>query len=201
MLARHVDPQPLIRDVDPRGDALACAQIYAPAVTDGVASLEGVAPSASEMQQRIEKLTRGHPWLVAEGDDGSVVGYAYATQHRERAAYRWATDTSVYVAPSQHRRGIGRALYAALLPLLVRQGFYVACAGITLPNDASVGLHESFGFQAVGSYERVGFKFGRWWAVGWWLAQLREQRDGITPPDPGPPVRLEDVPVGLRRTR
>jgi phosphinothricin acetyltransferase len=180
----------LIRHVDPRRDALACAQIYEPAVTDGVASLEEVAPSAGEMESRIKKVTRGYPWLIAEVDR-AVVGYAYATLHNDRAAYRWATDTSVYVAPSQQRRGIGRALYGALLPLLVRQGFYVACAGITLPNDASIGLHESFGFEHVGSYERVGFKFGRWWAVGWWLAQLREQVDGATPADPGPPVGLE----------
>jgi L-amino acid N-acyltransferase YncA len=180
----------LIRHAEPARDALACAHIYEPAVTDGVASLEDVAPSASEMRARIERVARGYPWLVAELDD-AVVGYAYGTQHRDRAAYRWATDTSVYVASSHQRRGVGRALYAALLPLLVRQGLYVACAGITLPNDASVALHESFGFEPVGSYERVGFKSGRWWAVGWWLAQLREQADGATPPEPGPPAQLE----------
>jgi phosphinothricin acetyltransferase len=184
----------LIRHVDPQRDARACAQIYEPAVTDGVASLEELAPPASEMQARIEKVTNGFPWLVAEAGDGAVVGYAYATQHRERAAYRWATDTSVYVAPSHQRRGIGRSLYAALLPLLVRQGYYVACAGITLPNEASVALHESFGFELVGSYERVGFKFGRWWAVGWWLTQLREQVDGTTPAEPDPPAQLTSYP-------
>lgn len=180
----------LIRHADPAHDARACAHIYEPAVTDGVSSLEEVAPSATEMRRRIEKVARGYPWLVAVNDDGAVFGYAYATQHRERAAYRWATDTSVYVAPPHQRRGVGRALYGALLPLLVRQGYYVACAGITLPNDASVALHESFGFEPVGSYERVGFKFGRWWAVGWWLAQLREQLDGATPAEPGPPAQL-----------
>ncbi|MGO9819860.1 MAG: N-acetyltransferase family protein [Solirubrobacteraceae bacterium] len=185
----------LIRDADPARDALACAHIYEPAVTDGVSSLEEIAPSSTQVRQRIEWVMRGYPWLVAEDDGGAVVGYAYATQHRERAAYRWATDTSVYVAPSHHRRGIGRSLYGALMPLLVRQGYYVACAGITLPNDASVALHESFGFEPVGSYDRVGFKFGRWWAVGWWLAQLREQVDGATPPEPGPPVGLAQSPA------
>jgi L-amino acid N-acyltransferase YncA len=180
----------LIRDADPARDARACADVYEPAVTGGVSSLEEVAPSATQMRQRIERVMRGYPWLVAQDADGAVVGYAYATQHRERAAYRWATDTSVYVAPSHQRRGIGRSLYGALMPLLVRQGYYVACAGITLPNDASVGLHESFGFEPVGSYDRVGFKFGRWWAVGWWLARLREQVDGATPAQPGPPARL-----------
>jgi phosphinothricin acetyltransferase len=182
----------LIRDVDPERDARACAHIYEPAVTDGVASLEEVAPSATDMQRRIEKVNSAYPWLVAENNDCDVVGYAYATQHNGRAAYRWATDTSVYVAPSHQRRGVGRSLYAALLPLLGRQGYYVACAGITLPNEASVALHESFGFEPVGSYKRVGFKFGRWWAVGWWLAQLREQIDGATPAEPGPPARLRE---------
>jgi phosphinothricin acetyltransferase len=182
----------LIRHVDPRRDARVCAQIYEPSVTDGVASLEEVPPSAGEMERRIERVSSGYPWLVAEDDDGAVVGYAYATQHRERAAYRWATDTSVYVATSRQRRGVGRSLYTALLPLLIRQGYYVACAGITLPNEASVALHESFGFEPVGSYQRVGFKFGRWWAVGWWLAQLREQVDGATPPEPGLPARLRE---------
>ena len=188
----------LMRHVDPQRDARACAHIYEPAVTDGVASLEEAAPSATQMQQRIEKVIGGYPWLVAESD-GTVVGFAYATQHRERAAYRWATDTSVYVALAHQRRGVGRSLYAALMPLLARQGYYVACAGITLPNDASVGLHESVGFEPVGSYERVGFKFGRWWAVGWWQLQLRDQVDGATPPEPGPPARLEDLSARTAR--
>ena len=179
----------LIRHADPELDAEPCATVYAPAVLDGVASLEIVAPSASEMRERMRRAITAHPWLVAELD-GEVAGYAYATQHRERAAYRWAADTSVYVSPSRHRRGVGRALYGALMPLLVRQGFYVACAGITLPNQASVGLHEACGFEPVGVYESIGFKFGRWWAVGWWRLALRAQPDGDTPAEPGPPARL-----------
>lgn len=181
----------VIRHADPSADGAGCARVYRPAVADGVASLEVSAPSAGEMAGRIAKVSASYPWLVAELD-GDVVGYAYATAHNERGAYRWSTDTSVYVAPSHHRRGIGRALYGALLPLLVRQGLYVACAGITLPNDASVGLHEACGFEPVGTYRRVGFKNGRWWGVGWWLAQLRPQREGELPDEPGPPVRLDD---------
>lgn len=182
-------PGVLIRHADPAADGAECARVYEPAVQDGVASLEETAPSAAEMGTRIESVSSCYPWLVAELD-GELAGYAYATQHRTRAAYRWAADTSVYVSPAHHRRGVGRALYATLLPLLVRQGFYIACAGITLPNDASVGLHESFGYLPVGSYERIGFKFGRWWPVGWWRLQLREQTDGPTPGEPGPAVRL-----------
>ena len=180
----------LIRDADPARDAPACARVYEPAVADGVASLEQRPPSPEVMEARIRTVLARYPWLVAELDD-EVVGYAYATVHNERWAYRWSTDTSVYVAPSHHRRGIGRGLYGALLPLLVRQGLYVACAGITLPNAASVALHESVGFRPVGTYERVGFKYGSWWGVGWWQAQLRPQPDGETPDEPGPPARLD----------
>jgi L-amino acid N-acyltransferase YncA len=179
-----------IRHADPAADAAGCARVYAPAVTDGVASLELEAPGYAEMRSRIETVAARYPWLVAE-IAGELVGYAYATVHNERAAYRWSADTSVYVARSHQRRGIGRALYGALLPLLVRQGLYVACAGITLPNEGSVALHESFGFEPVGTYERVGFKHGRWWAVGWWLAALQDQPECRIPAEPGPPARLE----------
>jgi L-amino acid N-acyltransferase YncA len=190
----------VIRDAEPTRDALACARVYAPAVADGVASLEQRAPSPDVIEARMRTVLARYPWLVAEFDD-EVVGYAYATVHNERWAYRWSTDTSVYVAPSQQRRGVGRALYRALLPLLVRQGLYVACAGITLPNPASVALHESVGFRPVGTYERVGFKHGSWWAVGWWLAQLRPQPDGETPDEPGAPARLNQPHVSAPRAR
>ena len=139
----------LIRHADPSRDAAACAALYAPYVIDGVASLEERAPDPHELAARIEQISARYPWLVAE-IDGEVVGYAYASQHRVRAAYRWAADMTVYISGAYHRRGVGRALYAALLQLLARQGVYVACAGITLPNAASVGLHESLGFVPVG---------------------------------------------------
>ena len=100
-------------------------------------------------------------------------GYAYASRHRDRAAYQWSIDVSVYVRADAHRRGIGRALYAALLRIVVAQGFYNAYAGITLPNPASVGLHESFGFRPVGMYRRVGHKLGAWHDVGWWALDLQ----------------------------
>jgi L-amino acid N-acyltransferase YncA len=183
-------PGVLIRHADPARDGAACASIYAPYVTDGVASLEERAPGPSDMASRIATVSARYPWLVAELDD-AVVGYAYATEHRARAAYRWATDTSVYVAGSHHRRGVGRALYAALFPLLVRQGFYVACAGVTLPNDASVALHEGFGFEPVGVYRAIGFKHNTWWTTGWWQLALREPVAGEAPAEPGPPARLD----------
>lgn len=174
----------LIRDADPELDAAACAAIYAPSVAEGVASLEERPPTPAEFVDRIRAVLRTHPWLVAE-IGGRVVGYAYASRHRERASYRWSADVTVYIDAAHHRRGIGRALYEALFGLLADQGIYEACAGITLPNAGSVGLHESLGFRRVGVYRDIAFKFGRWWDVGWWQKTLREH--GGPPAEVGPP--------------
>jgi L-amino acid N-acyltransferase YncA len=178
----------LIRHADPAGDAAACAAIYAPSVTDAVISFEERPPSSAEFEQRIDRLSRTHQWLVAE-DNGEVVGYAYCSPHRDRTAYQWAGEVSAYVAAGHQRRGLGRALYGALLPLLAGQGLYVACAGVTLPNPASVAMHEACGFVPVGVYRRIGFKFGAWHDVGWWQLQLRDPAELPTGP-PGPPLRL-----------
>jgi phosphinothricin acetyltransferase len=187
----------IIRHADPARDAGACADVYAPYVRDSVASFEARPPDTEELQRRIERITQYYPWLVAEADEagGDVVGYAYAAEHRDRAAYRWAADVTVYISPDHQRRGLGRALYGALFELMVRQGLQVACAGITLPNDASVGLHEACGFELVGTYPRIGWKAGRWWDVSWWERELVE-RSEEPPPEPGPPVTLEE-PVSL----
>ena len=134
------------------------------------------------MARRIAQTLPRLPWLVAERD-GAVAGYAYASPHRERAGYRWTVDVAVYVAAAAQRRGVGQELYGDLLPLLARQGFRVACAGIALPNDASVGLHERFGFTPVGVYRGIGFKDAAWRDVGWWQVQLGAQ-DGGAPPEP-----------------
>jgi len=184
----------IIRHADPDRDAAACAAIYAPHVTDGVASFEEVPPSANEFSGRIERITARYPWVVAD-EDGELAGYAYGSEHRERTAYRWAADVTAYVARDYQRRGVGRALYDALLGLLRAQGMQVACAGITLPNDASVGLHEACGFERVGIYPRIGFKQGAWWDVGWWELELIEPTDG-RPPEPGPPAALPE-PIRL----
>jgi L-amino acid N-acyltransferase YncA len=179
----------LIRHAEPTRDAAACAEIYAPYVTDTVISLEERPPSALEMAGRMQQIAGRYPWLIAERD-GDVAGYAYAGEHRERAAYRWASDVTVYLSPDHHRRGIGRALYRTLFELLVRQGVYVVCAGVTLPNEASVGLHEALGFTPVGVYRRVSWKFGAWHDVGWWQLQLREPSAG-PPEELGPPAPLD----------
>jgi L-amino acid N-acyltransferase YncA len=180
----------IIRHADPDGDAAACAAIYAPSVTDGVASLEERAPEPHEMAERIRIVSRDYPWLAAE-IDAEVVGYAYGARHHDRAAYRWSADVTVYISAAHQRRGIARALYGALLGLLERQGIYEVCAGVTLPNDGSVGLHESLGFRPIGVYRDVAFKFGRWYSVGWWQMSLRPRPAGEAPAEIGPPARLE----------
>ncbi|HEY3594824.1 MAG TPA: arsinothricin resistance N-acetyltransferase ArsN1 family B [Polyangiaceae bacterium] len=161
------------------GDAIAA--IYHPSVVSAVTSFEVEAPNGKDMSNRVAALLPYAPWIVAE-QDGVVLGYAYASKHHERAAYQWSVDVSVYIDRAHHRRGVGKALYTSLFAMLRMQGFYNAYAGITLPNPASVGLHESFGFQPVGVYHSVGFKFGAWHDVGWWQMALRERRgDPVAP--------------------
>jgi L-amino acid N-acyltransferase YncA len=176
----------LIRHADPARDAAACAAVYKPYVTDTVISFELTPPGAGELAERIERITRTHPWLVAELD-GDTIGFAYGSPHRERAAYRWAADVSVYLAARAQRRGIGRALYESLFELLEQQGIRTLCAGITLPNEASVALHEALGFAPVGIYRNIGFKFGAWHDVGWWQRQLLPLVQA--PPEPTSPAR------------
>jgi phosphinothricin acetyltransferase len=156
-------------------------------VTDSAVSMEELPPGGDELASRIEEISQRYPWLVAIQDDAAI-GYAYGSQHRDRSAYRWAADVAVYVADAHRRRGVGHALYGALLPLLARQGLRSACAGITLPNEPSVALHESCGFRPVGIYRRIGWKLGAWRDVGWW--QLELPGDG-PPTELGRPVRLE----------
>ncbi|WP_191488215.1 arsinothricin resistance N-acetyltransferase ArsN1 family B [Pseudomonas sp. FEN] len=152
-------------------DAPALQAIYAPMVLDTAISFELIPPTVAEMANRIAATLPTYPYLVAELDD-KVVGYTYASQHRTREAYRWSVDVTVYIAPTVHRRGIGRALYQRLLPILEKQGFHAAYAGIALPNAGSVGIHEALGFSHIGTYPEVGFKQGRWHDVGYWRKPL-----------------------------
>ena len=160
-----------IRDADPARDAVACAAIYAPHVEGSAVSFEEEAPGTEEMAGRIARYGASHVWLVAERE-GEVLGYAYATAFNERPAYRWSTSVSVYVAAGARGQGLGRALYEALFERLRERGFRTACAGITLPNEASERLHESLGFELVGVNRRIGFKEGAWRDVGWYQLEL-----------------------------
>lgn len=161
-----------IRRGDP-GDAAALLAIYAPLVTDTAISFELTPPVEAEFAGRIERALDGFEWLVAERA-GVPIGYAYATAHRARGAYRFSVETSAYVAADARGGGVGGALYRALLPRLVARGCCNAYAGITLPNEPSVALHRAAGFTPIGVFPAVGWKFGRWHDVAWWHRRLRD---------------------------
>lgn len=161
----------LVRPADPVRDAAACAALYAPFVAESWVSFEFEPPSADEMARRMADYGASHAWLVAE-IDGALAGFAYGSPHRARAAYASSCDVAVYVDPAHARRGIGRALYAALIPMLADKRFHAAFAGIALPNEASIDLHEAMGFTPVGIYREVGWKLGQWRDVGWWQRLL-----------------------------
>lgn len=177
-----------VRVADPQRDAAGCAAIYAPYVRDTHVSFETDPPDAAQMEERMRAVLAWTPWLVAESD-GAILGYAYASRHRDRAGYRWSVDVSVYLTPGARGRGIGRALYSTLFSYLKQQGFYRAYAGIGLPNDASVRIHRSFGFEDVGIYRRVGWKNGTWTDVLWMARDLRDD-DNVVPAEPVPFSRL-----------
>jgi L-amino acid N-acyltransferase YncA len=162
-------------------DAQAIADVYAPAVTDRATSFELTPPDATEMRRRIVTVLPQYPWLVCESSE-TLLGYVYATIHRERAAYRWSVDVAAYVRGDAQRRGIARALYTALFEILALQGYRNAYAGITLPNAASVAMHEAMGFERVGIYHRVGYKMDKWHDVAWFERPLAEHV--LEPPEP-----------------
>jgi phosphinothricin acetyltransferase len=164
-MTRPHSGHPNVRDASER-DAAACAAIYAPYVTDTAITFETHPPSAEDMAERIATSSRRHAWLVLE-DQGRVVGYAYGGPFNPRAAYRWACEVSVYLELGRRRTGGGKTLYNVLLPRLVDRGFHIAVAGMTLPNEASVGFHRAMGFEHVGVYRRIGFKHGTWHDVAW----------------------------------
>jgi L-amino acid N-acyltransferase YncA len=153
-------------------DAEQILEIYAPFCLRTPVSFETQPPALAEMRARIAKTLDSLPWLVCE-EHGQILGYAYASRHRERAGYRWSVDVSVYIREGHRGAGLGRALYIALFAILRLQGFYNIVAGISLPNPASVKLHESMGLQPIGTYPGIGFKCGQWHDVGWWQLSLR----------------------------
>jgi phosphinothricin acetyltransferase len=168
-----------IRKADPETDAGACAAIYAPFVQETLISFEYDPPTSDEFRRRI-KASLG--WLVAEAGN-EVVGFAYLSSHRDRSAYRWAADSAVYVARGRQRSGAGRLLYARLFEDARAIGLRMLCAGVTQPNEASNGFHEAMGFQVVGTYRKIGWKFDAWHDVRWYQLDL-------SPTDDGPPATL-----------
>ncbi|HET7814562.1 MAG TPA: GNAT family N-acetyltransferase, partial [Candidatus Baltobacteraceae bacterium] len=152
-------------------DAAQIRDIYEPFVTDSHVSFEEVVPDEPAMRERIEHYGKSHAWLVAE-EDGRVLGYAYGCPHRTRPAYRWSAEVAIYVHPDARGRGVAKSLYGALFERLRGRGYHSLFAGVALPNDASIALHRSVGFEPVGVFRRIGFKNGRWCDTSWWQLQL-----------------------------
>ncbi|MBX6388966.1 MAG: N-acetyltransferase [Frankia sp.] len=166
-----------IRAADGWEDAAAIRAIYAPWVLETPISLEEEVPSVETIHERMTARPR-MPWLIAEVD-GEIAGYAYASKHHQRSAYRWSADVSIYLSAGHRGRGIGRTLYDHLIPEARRLGYVTLFAGVTHPNPASIGLHTSVGFRLIGIHPAAGYKLGRWWDVGWYAL----------PPAGSPPAR------------
>jgi L-amino acid N-acyltransferase YncA len=179
-----------IRHAEPDHDAAACLEIYRPFVVDSAVSFDISVPSVEEFAAKIAHLSQTHAFLIAD-DQGIVAGYAYSAPYRERAAYRWSAEVSVYVHPDYRGHGVGRRLYDALLGLMRAQGMRTAIAGITQPNPASMALHHSCGFRTVGVFEQVGYKAGAWRDVAFLSLDLAPGLDPLAaPPEPRPERRL-----------
>ena len=164
-------------------DAAGILQVYAPYITDTTITFECKIPSEEEFRSRVKSTLQKYPWLVCE-TDGHIIGYAYAAAFNEREAYNWSVTCSVYVDPRYHRQKIGQALYTALFELLKLQGFYNVYAIVTVPNVKSESLHEAFGFEAIGVFARIGFKFDHWLDIKWYGLKLNQQPDSPQPPKP-----------------
>ena len=163
------------------GHAAAIRAIYAPYIEHTAFTFETEVPSTDAIARRIGKGLVKFPWLVCTVNE-AVAGYVYASPHRDRDAYQWTCECSVYLAPSFHGRGLAIQLYSILFQLLKMQGLNTVYAGITLPNEASVRLHEKCGFEHFATYDNVGFKLGSWQKVGWWRLRLNEYNPNPTPP-------------------
>jgi L-amino acid N-acyltransferase YncA len=176
-------------------DAAAIAAIYAPFVLTGTVSFETEAPDARQMRSRMAASDGLYPWIVATSgeEEGGVLAYAYASKFRDRPAYKYVVETSIYVTGTVERQGVGRLLYEALIDTLRAQGFTQAIGVLALPNEASIGLHEATGFRRQGVYREVGYKNGRWIDVGFWQCQLNRSTTPPTEPKPFSEVGLVRV--------
>ncbi|RYZ47762.1 MAG: N-acetyltransferase family protein [Proteobacteria bacterium] len=152
-------------------DAEAILSIYGPYIDKTAVSFEYTVPTLQEFQNRMQDYLAFAPWLVAT-KDGRVLGYAYASKYRAREAYSWAIEVSVYLAEDARGQGLGAKLYEELFTILTLCGYRQAFAVVTLPNEASVKHHARMGFEPIGVFQKVGFKFGAWHDVGWYRKEL-----------------------------
>lgn len=163
-------------------DSRGMLDIYSPYILNTSITFETEVPSVENFEERISSYLQNWPWLVLE-TNGKIAGYAYASHYRERVAYQWSVECSVYVGDNFLRSGVASALYESLFEILKRQGFRNVYAVINLPNDRSVAFHEKCGFRHFATYEQVGYKLGQWKNVGWWRLILNEFGH-----EPAPPV-------------
>ena len=172
-------------------DATSILDIYAPFVLNTAISFETAVPSQKDIEERIEKCLQKFPWMVCE-IDGKMAGYVYGSVHREREAYQWTCESSIYMHPYFKGKGIGQLLYNSLFTILKIQGLVNVYGGITLPNKASVKLHEKCGFVHFATYDNIGYKLDEWHKVGWWKLQLNEYN-----PKPSPPLPFSQLDQNL----
>jgi L-amino acid N-acyltransferase YncA len=168
-------------------DANGILNIYSPYITDTSYTFETEVPSEEDFGIRIASYLQHWPWLVYEVDN-VIAGYAYGASYRERIAYQWSVESSIYIHDDYQQRGIGAALYEALFAILKKQGYRNVYAVINLPNDKSVALHEKAGFQYFATYKNVGYKLGEWKNVGWWELIINDYTI-----EPEPPVRFSEM--------
>lgn len=168
-------------------DARQILDIYRPYIENTSITFETELPTEEVFKERIRNCLVNWPWLVCE-IDGTIAGYAYAARYRERTAYQWSVESSVYIHDDFQRKGIAKALYTALFEILKKQGFRNVYAVINLPNDKSVAFHESCGFTYFATYEQVGYKLGKWKNVGWWRLILNEFGD-----EPAAPLKFSEM--------
>jgi len=180
-------------------DAEQLLEIYGPYITDTAYTFETELPSVEEFQGRMNKYMARYPWIVAvEGEQ--IKGYVYASLHRDREAYQWTCECSVYLREEWKGKGLGKLLYDGLFELLKMQGFRNVYAGITKPNDASERMHQKCGFEEFAVYENVGMKFDVWHHVGWWKLRLNEYDPSPPPPTDFPRLEQQAVKTILDRT-
>jgi len=175
-------------------DAAGILAIYAPYITNTSLTFEMEVPALEAFAERIRSYLVNWPWLVCE-KEGRIAGYAYATRYRERTAYQWCTESSIYIHEDFQHLGIGKRLYEALFQILQKQGFRNVYAVINLPNEKSVTFHENLGFTYFATYEQVGYKLGKWKNVGWWRLVINEFGDEPAPPIPFSELNKDFLPA------
>jgi L-amino acid N-acyltransferase YncA len=166
-------------------DAKAVLSIYKPYIESSATTFETTVPPVEEFAARIKTYTEKYPWLVAV-DEGEVIGYAYASRHRDREAYQWCVESSVYVLEEYHHTGIAKELYVKLFDILQRSGYVNVYAGVTLPNPKSYTFHTKMGFEPIGVYKNIGYKSGKWHDVAWLVKTINPHTD-----DPSAPQKAE----------